>query len=175
MTDVPDLPLAVDLDGTLVARDTMIDLSLAALASFDLLFPFALLRGRPYFKRRLASRYKIDLDRLRWVDGALETVRRAKADGREVWLVTAASELLAERVAARLELTGYKGTCDGVNLRGETKARWLVDRFGMRGFDYMGDSSADIAVWACSRVAYVAASYRHVERVEAVCADVRRF
>lgn len=173
--DDKEIPLAVDLDGTLLRRDSLIDLSLAALRSFDVVFPFTLLRGRPFFKHYLASHYVLDLARLKWNENVISIIDEARSHGRDVWLVTAASELLAARIAERFPFTGYKGSSAEENLRGRTKAAWLVSRFGDRLFDYMGDSSIDIHVWAHSRAAYVASTFRQIERVEAVCMDVRRF
>ena len=37
---------------------------------------------------------------------------------------------------------------------GNAKADYLVRRFGAKGFDYIGDSAADVPVWAAARKAY---------------------
>lgn len=168
--------LAVDLDGTLTRHDTMIDLSFEALRHLDLIFPFTALRGRTHFKHYLASHYTVDLSRLPWNENVVRIIEEARAEGRPVWLVTAANELFAERVAAHWGIfDGHKGSTLDVNLRGRAKADWLVAKFGLRGFDYMGDSSVDLDVWACSRVAYVASTFTDVARVRELCDDVRIF
>jgi len=41
------------------------------------------------------------------------------------------------------------------NLAGEVKARRLAETFGDKGFDYVGNSEADLVVWKGSRKAYV--------------------
>lgn len=172
------VPLAVDLDGTLIASDSLWYLTRASVRARDLSFvPAFVLGGRKGFKRCLAIRHgdSLDLDSLPWLEGAFRVIDAARAEGRPVWLVTAANERFAARVASRIGVDGYVGSDDRTNLRGRAKAAWLVDKFGMRGFDYMGDSRVDIPVWACSRVAYVESRFRDISRVEAVCDDVRRF
>ncbi len=44
---------------------------------------------------------------------------------------------------------------DGVNLKGAAKAAALVERFGEGGFDYVGDTRADLPVWAKAQDAWV--------------------
>jgi 4-hydroxybenzoate polyprenyltransferase len=40
---------------------------------------------------------------------------------------------------------------DHINLKGEAKASLLAEKFGEKGFDYIGDSMADVAVWRAAR------------------------
>src|SRR5262249_21959501 len=44
---------------------------------------------------------------------------------------------------------------DGINLKGEAKARCLVDAFGKGGFDYIGNAKCDIPVWRAARTAVI--------------------
>jgi 4-hydroxybenzoate polyprenyltransferase len=79
-------------------------------------------------------------------------VRAARAAGRRTVLVTAAAQRQAEAVA---EATGLFdevfGSAGGRNLKGEVKAAFLAERYGAGGFDYIGDSRADLPVWAQAR------------------------
>jgi 4-hydroxybenzoate polyprenyltransferase len=43
---------------------------------------------------------------------------------------------------------------ENTNLKGHKKAEHLLSLFGDKGFDYVGDSTADLAVWKHSRHAY---------------------
>jgi 4-hydroxybenzoate polyprenyltransferase len=71
-------------------------------------------------------------------------------------LVTASDRLLAEPVAAHLQLFDEViATDDAENLAGRNKGELLVKRFGDRGFDYAGNSKADLAVWAHARCSIV--------------------
>ena len=73
-----------------------------------------------------------------------------KRAGRRLVLCTAADARYAEAVAAETGLFSEVLASDGrVNLSGAAKARALKERFG--AFDYAGDSSADLPVWAEAR------------------------
>ena len=55
-------------------------------------------------------------------------------------------------IAAHLDCFDEVHGSDGAtNLKGGTKAAFLTERFGKDGFDYMGDSHADLAVWGQAR------------------------
>jgi 4-hydroxybenzoate polyprenyltransferase len=55
---------------------------------------------------------------------------------------------VADGVARHLELFSEVHASDGqINLKGPAKADRLVERFGERGFDYLGDSRADEPIW----------------------------
>ena len=71
-------------------------------------------------------------------------------------LATAADSLVAESVAKHLGFFDIVMASDGKrNLNGQAKARCLSERFGVRGFDYIGNSTADVPVWAEAHAAIV--------------------
>ncbi len=55
------------------------------------------------------------------------------------------------------------------NLRGANKLKALTEKFGERGFDYAGNSSADYAVWRGSREAVVVNASQSVLKEAARC------
>jgi len=80
-------------------------------------------------------------------------------------LVTGAPERIALEIAR--QLGGFDdviATQQGLNLTGKRKASALVDRFGRAGFDYVGDSPADMPVWKAARVAIAVDSNRTLRR-----------
>ena len=144
------LPLCVDLDGTLVATDTLWESALSLLRAQPLralLLPVWLARGRAALKRALAEAAPIDVASLPYRAEVMAYAAEARAAGRPVVLVTASTRAVAERVAA------YTGAFDDVlasdseNLKGAHKRAVLVARYGERGFEYVGDARADLAVW----------------------------
>lgn len=165
-----DRPLCVDLDGTLLATDSLHEL-VVALAGQR---PLALLRipgwlagGRARFKARLAERATLDAARLPYRAAVLEAIRAARAEGRRCVLVTAADRRVAESVAAHLGCFDEVLASDGTsNLKGDAKARQLRERFGTGQFEYLGDAPADLPVWeaagAASLVAATESLYRRV-------------
>lgn len=149
------VPLCVDLDGTLVKSNLLIETLVGALKHQPYLvfaLPFWLARGRAAFKHELAQRCDVDVALLPYDEKVLADLRRARLDGRPLFLATAADEMLARRIATHLALFDGVVASDGhANLKGEAKARALVERFGEKGFDYIGNDRHDIPVWARSR------------------------
>lgn len=149
------VPLCVDLDGTLVKSDLLLESFVATLkrAPFAALAaPAWLARGRAVLKRELALRADLDVATLPYDTELVDRLRREQATGREIWLATAADESLANGVAAHLGVFAGVMASDGRrNLKAGAKAEALVARFGERGFDYVGSDGADVPVWARAR------------------------
>lgn len=148
------LPLCVDLDGTLVRTDTLLESALALLRRnffYAAAFALWLLRGRAYLKRRIAERNSLDVTLLPYNEGVLALLREESARGRRLVLATAADRLTAEKVAAHLGcFHEVLASDEGVNLKGRAKLRALEARFGQRGFQYVGNSRADLPLWSAS-------------------------
>lgn len=150
-----DRPLVVDLDGTFFLVE-----------SFDRLRS-RLLRRRPhriFGLRRRRRRGKDVLKLYLWEQGLatvdefpvnrplLDWLEAEHRRGREIVLATGSAEGLAEAVVSEYPVfSDYIGTTHGRNLTGSTKAAALVERFGERGFDYVGNSRADLEVWQVAR------------------------
>jgi phosphoserine phosphatase len=168
------VPLCVDLDGTLIKTDLLWE-SLARLLRRN---PFQLLpvlfwwmRGRAFLKRQLARRVKIDPAALPYHEPFLAYLRKQKAAGRKLVLVTASDRDMALPVAAHVGLFDEVLGSDGkTNLRGANKLKVLIAKFGERGFDYAGNSSADLAVWRGAREAIVVNASTAVLKRAAECA-----
>lgn len=151
------LPICVDLDGTLLRSDLLLESALALLAQRPwMLFvlPWWLLRGKAHLKRQVASRVSLDPAALPYDPRVLDWLR-ANPQRHRV-LCTASDEGLARPVAAHLGCFEEVMASDGHrNLSGAGKARALVERFGERGFDYAGNGAVDLAVWSHARRAVV--------------------
>ena len=153
------IPLAVDFDGTICLADT-----LAWLRSR------AALSGEHTEQRRIGQRtvskqaekvflweeVGLDLDDLPLDDDLLVALSDARNAGRRLVLVTGSAQGLADAVADRLQMfDDALGTSRAVNLTGPRKAAALINRFGERRYDYLGDSAADLPVWASARQGYL--------------------
>ena len=151
------VPLCVDLDGTLVRSNVLIESLVGALKKRPLLafaVPFWLMRGRAALKQELAARSSIDVAVLPYDDKLLADLRRERLAGRNVYLATAADESIARQIADHLGLfDGVVASNGRDNLKGEAKARALAERFGEKGFDYVGNDRHDIPVWNRAREA----------------------
>jgi 4-hydroxybenzoate polyprenyltransferase/phosphoserine phosphatase len=145
----------VDLDGTLIYSDLLWE-SLARLLKQNFLYIFAvplwLLSGRANLKRQVAARTTINPALLPYNEAFLQFLREEKAQGRRIVLASASEHSLVDKVAAYVGLFDEVLASDGrTNLRSAAKCAALVKKFGSGGFDYAGNSSADVAVWAATR------------------------
>jgi 4-hydroxybenzoate polyprenyltransferase/phosphoserine phosphatase len=179
-----DPPLVVDLDGTLIRTDSLLE-SVFVLAKehpsrlFGL--PVWLAQGRARLKQRVADLSLPDVRTLPYHHDLLSYLQAQKGRGRRLVLATGADGRLAREVAGRLGLFDQVLASDGsTNLSGEAKRQALVAAFGERGFDYVGGGPRDVPVWRSARRAVLVepsasllAAARRVTAVEDVLGDGR--
>ena len=164
--------LCVDLDGTLIRGNLLWECVLDLVKTHPaklFLLPFWLLRGRAFLKRQLAGRAHLDPARLPYRQQVLDLLQQEKLAGRRVALVTAADRTLAVSISAYLGLFDEVHASDGqFNLKGAKKAAFLAEHFALTGFDYVGDSAADLDVWRHARAAYVVGTAARAQQAAAV-------
>jgi 4-hydroxybenzoate polyprenyltransferase/phosphoserine phosphatase len=175
--NVSDPVLCVDLDGTLIESDLLFESFLSAFKRSPWVCLQCigwLVQGRARLKEELARRAVIDIATLPYRSEVVAFLKDERARGRRIILATASWSSLAEEVARHLGLFDeVHGTSRSGNLKGERKARLLVERWGAGGFDYVGDSTADIAVWRNARVAYVVGRAAYVQSALGGRAEIR--
>ena len=173
-TGVPP-PLVVDLDGTLLKTDLLIESILALVKQHPveaLALPLWLLKGKAHFKREIAQRATLDVARLPYRQEFLDYLRAQRARGRSILLATASDAHPARQVAEHLRLFDSVLASDGVvNLSGEAKRERLVAEFGEKGFDYAANGRPDVAVWRSARKAIAVNSPPRVLRALESVAD----
>jgi 4-hydroxybenzoate polyprenyltransferase len=169
------VPLCVDLDGTLIKTDLLWESLLLLLKQQPLLglrVPFWLLKGRAYLKGEIARRVTVDVAALPYNEAVVEYLRKERQKGRELVLATASHVDLAGQVGAHLGLFGRVLATDQINLKGSAKLKALQERFGTRGYDYIGNSGADLPVWSHANQAFVVSNslslVRQAEKVSSV-------
>ncbi len=154
------VPLCVDLDGTLIKSDTLLELLLKLLKRnplYLLVLPLWWVRGRAQFKARVAAHETLEADRLPFQPQLIDFIREQHRAGRPTILVTGANRRTAAQVAAQAGCFDEVIASDEtVNLAGAAKRDALVARFGERGFDYVGNELADLPVLAAARQALIA-------------------
>ena len=170
--------LAVDVDGTLLKTDLLLESLLALLRQKPqcvFLLPLWLLKGRAYLKRQIAERVSLDVSALPYRNELLHYLETQRDEGRSLVLATASDEQIARQVADHFKLFELVLASDGTtNLAGEAKRARLVAEFGEKGFDYAGDERRDVVVWASARKAIVVGSNRQVISGAARVAQVER-
>ena len=163
-----EYPLVVDLDGTLLRSDLLIETGLLFLRDrpHRFLDPLRwLLRGKAALKHELAYATDVDVSVLPYDEAVIEFIRAERGRGRRVVLATASHRRLAERVAEHLALFDEVISTEGDrNLSAGTKRDVLVKAFGEKGFDYLGNSADDLPVWSAARSGFIANASRSIER-----------
>jgi 4-hydroxybenzoate polyprenyltransferase len=156
--DSSAIPLCVDMDGTLVRTDLLLESVLALLKRNPLyLFalPFWLSRGRAHLKCEVVRRVRVEISGLPWDHRVLDLLE-AERGRRPLVLCTASDQLVANAVAQHLGCFDGVMASDGSrNLSGRNKADTLVEVYGERGFDYAGNEARDLAIWKHARQAYI--------------------
>ena len=168
MASSPPVPFCVDLDGTLVRTD-MLHETLLLLAKNDpvsmLSLPRWLAKGKSYLKHMVAERTDIDATNLPLNEEVRALIEAARSEGRPVVLSTAAPSRVASAVAERLGVfDAIISSSKQVNLSGRRKADALVDRFGDRGFDYIGNHRDDLAIFARARRGFLVSRSKSLRR-----------
>jgi phosphoserine phosphatase len=175
------LPLAVDLDGTLIRGDVFME----AMVRFVFAAPWNvlvligwLMRGRAHAKARLAEASPVDAETLPYDKRVLAWLRIEKANGRTIALATASDQRAAEAVAAHLGLFSAVVASDGeTNLKSRRKGEALAKMYP-QGFVYAGNEDADLKVWSVAADAVVvnapASLARRVRRTHGVELEIPR-
>lgn len=149
------VPLCVDLDGTLIRTDLLLESFLAHLKIKPwviFLLPLWIVRGKAYLKERIAREVEIDTTVLPYCTTLLTDLRHARANGQLLVLATASHEKYAKGISDHLGLFhDVMATSGSLNLAGSGKAERLTERFGKGGFDYVGNSTADLKIWPQAR------------------------
>jgi 4-hydroxybenzoate polyprenyltransferase len=148
------IPLYVDLDGTLVATDTlweslMMLLKRQPLKMFQI--PIWLLKGKAYMKTQIASQIDLAVDILPYREEVLRFVKSERAKGTKVVLATATPASVAEAVAKYLDcFDAVIATTLEKNTIGRAKAEAIQDH-AQGPFAYIGDHRMDLAIWRVAK------------------------
>ncbi|WP_374089068.1 UbiA family prenyltransferase [Methylomicrobium lacus] len=167
-------PLVVDLDGTLIRTDMLHESALKVLRDGPcniLRIPFWLARGKAALKRRLADRTLFDPASLPYNHELLDWLKQQRTQGRKLILCTASDLSIATAISDHLGVFDEVMASNGINnLAGKHKAEALEQRFGPAGFDYAGNSRADLPVWQSARRAIIVnASTDLIQKAKAFC------
>jgi 4-hydroxybenzoate polyprenyltransferase len=152
LASAAEVPLCVDLDGTLVKSDTLVDSLLVLIRTHPALvfkLPGRVLRGKASFKAFVTESVSLDVAHLPYNRPLLKYLQQERAQGRPIFLATGADVRLANRVAAHLGIfAGVLGSDGATNLTGEKKLDRLRDRLGAGEFDYIGNDTPDLPLLA---------------------------
>jgi len=150
------IPLFVDVDGTLTRADISLE-SFVAYArqgvAHALRLILWLIAGRALAKTMVARSRRIEADRLPYRQEVMDLIIAARAEGRPVILASASHWTHIRRIARHLGLDApVIGTRGRDNRKGTAKLAAIRRSIGEGApFDYIGDSRADVGLWAAAR------------------------
>ena len=161
LTGPGEPPICVDLDGTLIAADTLrVSLRMLARRQPWRLLPAAgrVMGGRAAFKAYVAGCILPDASALPWRARVIEFLRSEHARGRRLILATAADHRVASCVADHLGIFDAVIATEGrKNRRGTEKLLAIRNLLNDNEFDYVGDSSVDLPLFLAARKAFLVA------------------
>ncbi|WP_191487447.1 UbiA family prenyltransferase [Pseudomonas sp. FEN] len=162
------IPFVVDLDGTLLRSDLLLESGMAFVRSqpLNLFRTLSWLRqGKAHLKAHLAGVSEIDVSLLPYDPVIISMIEEQRRTGRRVVLATASHHFLVDRIAGHLALFDQVLSSSAErNLSGTRKRDVLVELYGEKGFDYVGNSRDDLVVWRSANLAYVVNPLPGVER-----------
>src|SRR5260370_32702235 len=138
-------PIVVDLDGTLIRSDVLVESGFAFLKSaphhFYQLFNWFASGGKSVLKSRLAENANLDVTVLPYDRQVIEWLSEERAAGRTLALATASHEHFALRIAEHLGIFDKAfATSEQVNMSAHIKRDELVAEYAEKGFDYVCNS-----------------------------------
>ncbi len=154
-----DRVLVVDLDGTLIHTDLLVESISQFLIQYPLKFFKLLLwlwHGKAVLKAELTKFVQLDIPTLPYNRELLNWLRDEKQKGRRLVLATATHRVLADQVAHHLQIFDEVLATEGTtNLKSTAKTNILVALYGQYGYDYVGNDWPDLEVWAKASKAHV--------------------
>jgi 4-hydroxybenzoate polyprenyltransferase len=153
------IPLVVDLDGTFIYSDLFFE-GIILLLKKNLFYLFNcllwLLKGRVYFKNRIYENVYVSYTLLPYNIELLKFLKTESENGRKIVLATASLKAQAVEIAKLYPIfEEVYGTENLINLKGSKKEELLVKKFGKGKFDYIGNSHADLKIFASCRYSYL--------------------
>lgn len=147
---MPLLPLYVDMDGSLIRSDLLIESALKLLkGSLGNIFMLLgwLMQGKAHLKARIAARVELEAGTLPFNPDVLDLLRAARAAGRKVVLATASHVRYANAVAAHLGLfDAVLASTETQNLSGAAKLA-AIQQHAKGPFAYVGNEAVDLLIW----------------------------
>ncbi len=151
-------PLVVDIDGTLLQTDLLLESTLELLKRRPWLavaLPLWLLRGKANLKRQVAARTELDVSTLPLNRTLISWLKAERERGRAIHLASASDHSLVAPLVAHLPFISAGFASDGqVNNAAGNKRDRLIETFGEKGFDYVGNDWPDLPVWQAAGQAH---------------------
>jgi len=175
-----NIPLIVDLDGTLINTDMLHESAVMLFKSNPLAFlkaSLSLSNGKAALKKSISSFIDLSPSNLPYNQEFLKYLQSQKNLGRKIILCTASDQSIAHSIANYLNIFDEVLASDGnTNLSGTEKSNYLIAKFGKGNFDYAGNSNVDVEVWKnCRKAIVVNASKSTASKANSVALVEEKF
>lgn len=161
------IPLFVDMDGTLLRTDMLVESYFARLRSTPSVLLSSLLwlmQGRARLKKELAAGFDVDVHSLPYHQGLCDYLREQAASGRKLYLATASDRHIADAVANHCGFFSGVLASDGQsNLKGPNKLAAIRELIGGQPFAYAGNGPEDMPIWKAAERAIVVSDDRALQ------------
>lgn len=150
--DILNIPLVVDLDGSLIKTELPWESFLYVLKKhpiklLKIFYKKLKIKKSCYIKIELQKISKLFLTELPFSNNFLKYLKQEKSLGRKLILCTGSTQKYAEEIQKITNLFDFTfGSVLGTNLVGKVKADFLLKKYGYKKFDYAGNSLADFKV-----------------------------
>lgn len=151
--------LVVDLDGTLIRTDLLLESALAFLKKspqkvFQLIVAF--FAGRLALKNFLATSIELNVGNLPYDSEVISFIKKQKRDSNvKVVLASASAAKYVEAIANHVSYFDEWHGSQDVNLVSGQKLALIIEKYGSN-VRYIGNSTADIPIWKGLGQAYIA-------------------
>jgi 4-hydroxybenzoate polyprenyltransferase len=149
--NIPDKILFVDLDGTLINTDLLLESFFRLLAKnflYLFLIPFWLVQGKANLKYQIARRVAIRVDLLPYNKKLISYLEAEKSLGRKIVLISASNQALVSDVADHIRLFDQAiGSSERENLKGSKKLEKIQQLCSGSPFDYAANARPDLKIW----------------------------
>ncbi len=153
-----DIPLIVDLDGTLIETDLLYE-ALILLLKKNPLYIFHCIfwsfKGKVYLKNKIFSIVSINHESLPYNAELLSFLKKENSRGRKLVLATASLKANASEISKVYSIFDEVYGTESINLKGKNKLDILIKNYGEANFDYIGNSNSDLVILASSRYSYL--------------------
>lgn len=152
-----NVPIFVDLDGTLIFTDTLLEQILLYLKKNPLNFINILkwiFIGISHLKNEIRKVIEIQVENLPYNKELILWIRSQKNQGNKIYLCTATNVNVANKINNYLNLfDDVFGSNEFINLKGKKKLINIYEVTNNSEFCYVGDSKPDIEVWKKAKYA----------------------
>jgi len=153
-SNLKNIPLCVDLDGTLIKTDSLYELFLLLFKTNPLYCLIAiswLMKSKAHFKAEITKRVQLSAESLPYNQDVIAYIK-SQDPQRKILLVTGSNKRVADSVAEYLGLFDEVIASDeNINLTGNNKRDHLAKRFADTGFEYIGNEATDMPVWKVAK------------------------